>query len=147
CYDEETEILTPNGWVPFPELQDENEVAQWESGVISFVKPSAVYRGKLARREMVHVKSDKCLDFKVTAEHKCLILDYKDRETLLPAKELQEYNTDRHCWIPNCGMQEGPGVAEHDDMLRLIVALQADSADRGGSWRFFLKRERKIERL
>lgn len=45
CLDAETEVLTPGGWVRFPDLADGEEVAQWSpDGRITFVVPSCVHR-------------------------------------------------------------------------------------------------------
>ena len=73
CYDEETEILTNDGWKPFPELTEQDEVMTMDSetGDTGWTSPSAIqsydYSG-----EMVTV-SNRRLDLKVTPNHRMLI--------------------------------------------------------------------------
>lgn len=51
CYDAETEVLTPGGWVRFDELEDGVPVAMWTKGEVVFVVPSSYtrqrYRGDM----------------------------------------------------------------------------------------------------
>ena len=73
CYDEETEILTKNGWKQFPELTEQDEVMAMDadSGETGWKSPSAVqsyeYEG-----EMVTI-SNRRVDLKVTPNHRTLI--------------------------------------------------------------------------
>lgn len=75
CVHPSTDVLTPRGWVPFPELTDEDEVAQWDPNteVISFVKPYRVvrkhYSGKL------HHLSNASVDQLVTDDHDIVWFD------------------------------------------------------------------------
>ena len=73
CYDEETEILTKEGWKPFPELTEQDEVMSMDAdtGDTIWTTPSDVqsyeYEG-----EMVTV-SNRRIDLKVTPNHRTLI--------------------------------------------------------------------------
>src|SRR5262249_22697148 len=73
CHDDQTEILTEHGWIPFPELGDDR-VAQWDRGHINFVTPTHKFVGEAHARKMVHVHSRRGLDFCVTENHRCLLL-------------------------------------------------------------------------
>ena len=150
CHDEQTEVLTRRGWVPFPELLDADEVAQWDDGRVEFVVPESVYRGEARTRRMVSVRGEGQLDFSVTEDHGCLVYLPGTREhAVLPASRLQEVE-DRGHYL-NAGVLES-WEDEDPDLLRLVVALQADGADRpekygDRDWAVLLRRSRKIERL
>ncbi len=73
CYDSETEILTTDGWKPFPKLTDEDEVMSMDSetGDTGWTRPSAVQEYNYSG-EMVTV-SNRRVDLKVTPNHRTLI--------------------------------------------------------------------------
>lgn len=154
CHDDQTEILTDEGWVLFPELGDQR-VAQWhaETGEVDFVVPLDKYVGPVRTREMTHIKS-KRVDALVTADHRCLLTHRETGEYIeLPARLLTEKML-REEWLLPQTTQIGarPDVPVSDELLRLVAALQADAADRpqkygNRDWVFMLKKPRKLERL
>ena len=104
CYDPETEVLTPSGWVRFPELRAGEPVAQWAGGQVSFAQPTAyvdqVYTGK-----MWSITSN-AADLLVTPDHKmvykraagrrievCLVQD-------LPEGALLAHGDEGSTWVP-----------------------------------------------
>lgn len=146
CYSEDTQILTTEGWKFFGELNPSSKVAQWDNGVISFVKPSHIlwedYEG-----EMVSVRSGK-LDFLVTPNHRVAYLRYgvKNRKTLvMEARELG--NKDSNIRIPLAGNIQQDGLDLSDAIIKFFVAAQADSNDNGFGYRFEFTKERKIQRF
>lgn len=151
CYDDKTEILTENGWMLFKDLKQE-KVAQWKNGVVSFVRPTAKYVGPKRRRRMVHLHM-RSLDFCVTENHRCVAYanaNYGDgRIDIFPASDLA--GKVRNRTFPQAGMLPG-GRTVPKELVQLIVALQADAADRPlkynqRDWCFYIKKERKIKRL
>nr|WP_158228724.1 NAD-dependent epimerase/dehydratase family protein [Halorubrum sp. C191] len=99
CYDDETEILTSEGWTSFPELTSDHTVIAMseESGETYWTEPSDVqsyqYEG-----EMVTV-SNRRLDLKVTPNHRMLvgtswagdgIQTFEDRRDIIRAEDLGE---------------------------------------------------------
>jgi DNA polymerase I-like protein with 3'-5' exonuclease and polymerase domains/uracil-DNA glycosylase len=68
CYDEFTEVLTPEGWVAFVGLDRGVQVAQWDNGEITFVEPRAYvdqsYVGKMWKLE------NEATDLLVSPDHK-----------------------------------------------------------------------------
>lgn len=68
CYDPETEVLTPSGWVRFPDLHAGAQVAQWANGEVSFVTPNA-YVDQAYTGEMWRITSN-AADLLVTPDHK-----------------------------------------------------------------------------
>jgi GTP cyclohydrolase IA len=73
CYDRETEILTPDGWVRFDRLPIGTPVAQVDIATLdmSFVEPTAYvhypYRGSMLRWE------SKSVDLLITPDHRAVI--------------------------------------------------------------------------
>lgn len=144
CYSEDTEILTVKGWKTFGELTYNDKVAQYDKGIISFVKPSAIiwqdYEG-----EMVSVKTGK-LDFLVTPNHRVLVEQYRSKsQSVVLASEITNKNSDLR--IPINGYVEQDGLCISDESIQLAVAIQADSYDTGYSYRFEFVKERKCLRL
>lgn len=79
CYDEQTEVLTRNGWKLFKELTDEDEVAtrQLDDTHLVYAKPTArmeyLYEGPMYCLEQHH------LDLCVTPNHR-MVTSYKRRD-------------------------------------------------------------------
>jgi DNA polymerase I-like protein with 3'-5' exonuclease and polymerase domains/uracil-DNA glycosylase len=148
CYDPETEVLTPGGWVKFPELEKGVPVAQWDEGVISFVSPSAYvdqpYAGKMWGL------TSQATDLLVSPDHKMIW-----RSRFSPGlRECKVQDLPKTGMIPHTGVGEGTEEVD-ENLVKLIVAFQAD-----GSWGwqdkartravrldFGFTRARKIDRL
>ncbi|WP_067671739.1 hypothetical protein [Nocardia miyunensis] len=79
CHDPETEVLTRHGWLPFPALTMENELATVdpESREVTFERPLRVvakrYTGDLCR------VSNTSKDFAVTPDHHMLVRKWNER--------------------------------------------------------------------
>ena len=97
CYDDETEILTKDGWKPFPALSTDDEVMSMdsESGDVGWTTPSEVQSYQYTG-EMVTV-SNRRVDLKVTPNHRMLIGTswahgghdtFEDRRKVVKAQEL-----------------------------------------------------------
>lgn len=145
CYDDQTEILTQRGWVPFPELLDGDEVAQWwPDGNIDFVKPNEVVRQKYDG-DMVRLKNQH-IDLLVTPNHRCPLRHRKSGKLkVVEAKSYQEDYKQHHA-----GIWKGGSTSISQHLISLVCAAQAD-----GSWRSDVRqamelsfsKKRKIERL
>ena len=146
CYDPETEVLTPSGWVRFPDLRAGELVAQWSSGTVSFVQPTA-YVDQVYTGEMWHITSN-AADLLVTPDHK-MVYKWRTAPDLhtCPVQELP-----KNASLPHMGTLSGGPCSVDLDYVRLLVAFQAD-----GSWvtyangsrrlDFGFTKQRKIERL
>ena len=144
CFDDQTEILTEHGFVKFPELDPTAKVAQWHKDrTIDYVVPSEHqifdYRGP-----MVSV-SGRFVDLLMTPNHTCVFVDRDGTLIKSKARDYSEWKR-RHWAIPTGGVVTS-GRKEDPDVLRLVVAVQADASDRVSSYRFWLKREDKIQRV
>lgn len=110
CYDAETEILTENGWVPFPSLKQGDAVATLtEAGKVEYHVPDEIisypYVGELLRFE--NAKYDLC----VTPNHKMYVRSKVGDMRFLRADE------DRYwpAWkVPTGGEWEGVEVEWRD---------------------------------
>lgn len=161
CYDELTEVLTPNGWSKFSELDSTTKIAQVHlDGSAEFVTPTKYYE-KPYSGKMVHFtdRSSK-LDLLVTPNHRMVFKTSGELATQ-QAKDIKyRFNKD----IPNVA----PIKFNHKEILtpeeQLLVAFQADGALPSGSRyandksnmgsqcnyisiRFHFSKKRKIDRL
>jgi len=145
CYSADTEILTRRGWVRFDSLNPDSgdEVAQWENGEISFVKPSAYYRSPFAGN-LVQVNG-RAVKFAVTPNHDLVFVDTKGKTRKVQAETFKKGVPISWRFV-SAGRMQG-GSPEDLDLLRLVVAIQADATDRGTAWRFWLSREDKAARV
>lgn len=157
CVHPSTDVLTPRGWVPFPELTDEDEVAQWDpdTEVISFVKPLRVIRKRYSGdlHHFFHKKGG--IDQLITSDHDMIWKwDYQNKYKKEKASEFK-LNGKKH--IPVSGTTAVVGPDSLTPMERFLVALQADGTLPSGRYSgslcgtlpvsFNLKKPRKIERL
>jgi DNA polymerase I-like protein with 3'-5' exonuclease and polymerase domains len=148
CFSADTEILTRRGWIMFPSLQENDDVAQWDdAGEVSFAAP-------LARQvvehsgEMIHVFGQRSVDILMSPNHRCLL--YSNSTGKLNAMPASEYKCGSSGWRQRTAGTVSAGSQESADLLRLVVAIQADSAIRGKkvrSVRFWFNKQRKIARL
>lgn len=143
CYDAQTEVLTPRGWVRFPDLRRQDTVAQWDGGQVSFVEPTGRYRSPY-RHDAVHMHGDRQVDQLVTHNHDFVFLDGKVEPTKVKAS--QAFGVSGGWRVPQTGILAG-GVQVDASVLALAVAIQADGTDRGSSYRIHVGQARKVSRL
>mgnify|MGYP001562023768 FL=1 len=72
CLDEQTEILTQDGWMGPAQISPEHEVASWDQGKIVFAKPLAVEVRQRHRNERMVVLETKNRSIRVTEDHRML---------------------------------------------------------------------------
>jgi len=154
CYSEDTEILTPDGWKLFRDLEPWDKVAQYGSdGTVTFVTPEemiiADYEGP-----MYNFKGAK-LDLLVTPNHRMVHLDSRNNDALTITTA--DRCSLRNSRVPVSGMLRG-GHKLFSDLDRLRIAFQADGSfgnpnSNNGAitgqimYRFGFKRQDKIARL
>ena len=146
CFSEDTEILTPLGWKYIKNLTNNDLVSQWESGNISFVKPSRIinrpYEGK-----MISIKSKKT-DHLLTPEHRVIYKDPRStRWKVTKAKDFISTKSSRN--LPRYGYTINTKNTYDLDFLKLLVAVQADAylmKDCSGI-RFQFQKKSKKDRL
>lgn len=142
CYAEDTEVLTPNGWVLMAKLADEAKVAQYDGGVVQFVEPVSrqvfAYTGS-----MVSLAAD-WSGLLVTPDHRVLCRWKNSRPVTIRAAEVKEQR-----WLPVAGVRPGDLHGPTDDEARLLAAWQADGVNtqRGHRVAWNLRKDRKKDRL
>lgn len=92
CYDEKTEVLTSNGWKPFPELDGSEEIARVNPKTLQmdFAKPVA-YQSYQFDGDMIHFLH-RNLDLMVTPDHSMLA---NTRYLFETTKELQQMKAEQ----------------------------------------------------
>ena len=141
CYDDQTEILTRRGFILFSELTEEDEVAQWESGDIYFVKPTDIivreYHGEMEVLKNQHI------DLVVTPDHRCLLQNRKNNQFyVVPARDYSKDAKQIHAGQFAFGKQS---LSQAECVL--IAATQADGCVRGRNIEFQFVKARKLLRL
>lgn len=71
CYSEDTEVLTDTGFKLFSSLTTMDKVAQYDNGVIEFVRPTSYVAEKYSGPMIWWYKKN--LDMLVTPDHRCLV--------------------------------------------------------------------------
>lgn len=89
CLDQETEILTSNGWCKMEEMNFDRLVACWDNGKIFFAPPrSIVKRDRMLHEKMVTLKAN-AIDIRVTSNHRMVVYNGDSTETkIVPALSL-----------------------------------------------------------
>lgn len=141
CFSPDTEILTNKGFVLFTHLDKSMDVAQWCNGEITYAKPKE-YQKNWFSGDLINIVGERSTDLLVTPNHECLII----KEDKQIAYRADEYPVKKHGQQLHAGIVTS-GITINPDVIKLVVAIQADAANRGTSIRFYLKKPRKIEAL
>lgn len=144
CYSDDTEILTPGGWVPFPDLTPDHSVAQydWPTAEISFARPLAVQKFDYAG-PMVNIRAD-FSDLLVTPDHRVLIRRKRCLDRVVRAEEVRKSSYLPVSGVHSTGAGHGPTPSE----VRMLAAFAADATVcRGHHLTWNLKKARKKDRL
>lgn len=147
CYDEQTQILTPQGWKYFKYLTEDDEVAQvLDDGSYEFIKPLRIinqyYNGPMYHFKDHHGK----LDLVVTPNHRMVY----ERNGQLRIEEADSFKPG--AWGKNFlrsarTIDKGRNITP---LERLQIAFQADGSylSKGENYiRFSFSKSRKINRL
>ncbi|MEE8389919.1 MAG: DNA polymerase, partial [Anaerolineae bacterium] len=141
CFSDDTEVLTESGFKLFEDLERGELVAQWENGKITYTAPLD-YQRVWYEGDMIHVAGRRQVDLLVSPNHNCILQRMNGAVFTIKANEYER----QRAWQTQAGMLEGAEV-ENEDLLRVVVAIQADGSERTGNYRIWLKKPRKIDRL
>lgn len=145
CFSEDTEILTPSGWMKHGDLAPGSIVATMNKETLSmeFQPCSAVHRYD-DYSEMVSIKAAG-VDLLVTKKHGLSFLRRKGKKY----GECKAESFDQQSEVSlMCGARDqSAGVPFSDDELRLVSWIVADGYISGATISFHLKKQRKIDRL
>jgi hypothetical protein len=145
CFPDDAEVLTPKGWVRLDSWNNE-KVAQWDNGDISFVKPAAYVRKNFDGSLVSY--SQRGYTSVTTPGHRLPSVTRKGKLKFSAADDGGKDGTT----IPRAGLLDGPGIPLLDDEIRLLLAIQADGmidarSDGRPYIRFGIKKQRKVDRL
>ena len=142
CFSDTAEILTPNGWKLFKNLTQDDLVAQYLDGSITFVKPLALVR-KWFNGKLVEFSKAKRNYYSLTTPNHNLVVCRDGKEFKKKAIEISS-----PIRVKRSAMFNGEGINLSDDELRLFCAVSADFTIReSGDLYAAFKKERKVERV
>jgi archaellum biogenesis ATPase FlaH len=150
CYSEDTEILTPDGWVCFADYKGQ-ELYQWnEDWGLELVSPRAWISKEVDSTLLLSSVKNGGVSFNVTPSHRMVSFPAGEpsRLKIHPAS-----TTPSGCHVPRTSYLDGPGLDLSSDEIALLVAIQADGTfdlrkSTGYYYcRFSFSKTRKIQRL
>lgn len=142
CFAEDVEVLTQFGWVWISELSTEDQVAQYNDGIIEFVNPTRIVKENFSGEV---VKITGTINTTVTKNHRFLVYNsYHQKFLVEEAGKLRTNYTEQSLILS--GSKES-GISLDENLLRLIVAVQADGSYDLTGIRFEFSKERKALRL
>lgn len=158
CFDDETELLTSNGWKYVDEISMVDEVAQYNlnSKEISFCNPDKVqsydYEGPM------HHYDGKSLNLFITPEHRLLLVNPHTKKMKVRPSEQGVWG--KNFLTPVSGVATSKEATKEEvGLARFLVAAQADGSFKGLSpWcqknrpnerrcYFSVKKDRKVKRF
>lgn len=127
CLDEETEVLTHDGWKSDVEVGEEVLAFDTETGETKFVPALAKVRRRLGPDEFFCSLRGQSSDIRVTNHHR-MVYDNRRRGGW-KVKEAQELASMRDgAYIPTCGHGRFPGVPLTDAELTFIGWVMTDGS-------------------
>jgi ribonucleotide reductase beta subunit family protein with ferritin-like domain len=158
CFDEETELLTSDGWVNVKNVDENTKLAQYnmEENYISYSLPNKVM--KYQHNGVMHHYSGKNFDLCVTPEHEILLINPHSGKIKKKKSSEGKWSSNFFCPV-SAKTLNSKNLSEKEELtLRMLVMTQADAniksqapwaiANRPNEKRIYLnlKKERKIER-
>ena len=143
CYSSDTEILTESGWRIFGDLTPGEKVAQFDKGVITFIKPLEIIKGSM--NGGMRLFEGRHISALVTPNHKMVLSPY-------PGAMEEKYRADALSMTNGssrfltAGLHDGNSEISKD-FLSLLIAIQADGSFEGGRVRMEFRKERKKNRI
>ena len=141
CLSLDTEILTPDGWKTYNEVQEGDFVYSFNKYInqIEVEKVNSVYFGE---DTLLDIQGNTHFSACLTPNHRNLFIDRKKKTFI--EKTTSEFMKDAH--ILNASILNS-GEDENLDFLSLCLAVQADGSYHGNKIRFTFSKKRKINRL
>lgn len=144
CFSEDVEVLTPSGWKRVLDVQLGELVGTYNKQTKEFeynrVNDKFVYDNY---KELYHIKSA-CIDIMTTDKHGFIGYGNTGKLKEFTAEELSQMPSVQ---IPLACKGGNVPIALSNDMIRLLVNISADASIEDNSFRFHLKKERKIKHL
>jgi hypothetical protein len=147
CFHPDTEVLTPQGWKKISDVTEQDMLAAPVVGKTSddasivWQKPLAVQHIDSTDDYLVHLKNEG-IDLLVTGDHRMLGFRADGRAFDTTPEEFNKTRT----FLNAATCSEGSHFIEHD-LLRLVVATQADGSYSKLRIKLGFSKERKILRM
>ena len=154
CVDGDTEYLTKDGWMSMNNYKEGTEIAQWNNGVLEFVKPQAYIKCKA--NNLYHITSPTSYDMVLSDKHDLVIKTSKGN---IIKKQLREI-LDENLNVKNGNSGSVPmfftyqndlkGIDLSENEIRLQIAYCADGSmlsSKPWNGRIRVKKNYKKERL
>lgn len=142
CFTEDVDVLTTEGWCPISSCDTTTLVAQYDEGKIEFVNPLKIieeqYTGPI-------ITLSGALNLSVTPNHRFLIYNKYHKKFLVEEADKLRLRYSEQSVILS-GLKED-GIQISDNLIKLIVAVQADGSYDETGIRFEFQKERKVIRL
>lgn len=148
CFTKDTEILTENGFVTFENLKDE-KVAQWENGIINFVKPTRKIKRLSDNIVLNYLGNNKYLR---TTENHNIVYRNIDTNEVYTKLAIEKARNKDHVILQGELKNENKQLTNEE---RLIICAQADGSihtnkdkkDKQTRYLIAFSKDRKIERF
>jgi hypothetical protein len=146
CFSDDTELLSPSGWVSYNSLTPDSMVATLnkDTRLIEFNKVNAIHIYD-SYTELYKFKNDS-MDLLVTDKHGMIYEEKRSGKLVeLEAKDFDK----QEGYVYVSGILDRPDLNNWtDDEIRLMVQLHIyGSKEKGKYWRFHIKKQRKVNRL
>lgn len=145
CFSNDVEVITPNGWVKIVDINKNDLVGTYNKNTREFeynrVKDKFIHKNY---KELYHIKGN-CIDVMTTDKHGFIGYTPNGAYKEFTAMELSKMPPIK---IPlSCQSSNELGLDLSDDIIRLLVNISSDACIEDNSFRFHLKKERKIKHL
>ena len=150
CIPTDSELLTRNGWVKLSDIKIGDEVASADLDNLK-ITFEEVYDKVDAKLQDTYTTNG----LTATKDHRMVFCSQSNK-----TMRIETFNRllaqSKGAYIPNAGYYDGEGLDISDDLMKFLIAVQADghymyeNISEGKSYygvEFHLKKERKIERI
>jgi ribonucleotide reductase beta subunit family protein with ferritin-like domain len=152
CHVDGTEILTPNGWVDFRNINEDTIVMQYNThtGNMEETTTSAIVREPYSGK--IYALNNRTYNAKVTPDHRFLYFNKNGNLIEKKAKDIKSFHSEMK--LPYTAPLSNNGDTKLTPIERLRIAIQADSSSRyytnsSGchTYEISVKKDRKKDRL
>lgn len=154
CFDEETDLLTTEGWIRCKDITMQHKIAQYdiETKEITFAYPSKTYQYRYTG--VMHHYNSKSMNLMVTPNHELITIHPHTKKATKRRSDKSKLGRNYLLPISGYGCGSSPELSVEE---QLLIAIAADGCLRGlcpsaegRDWRtvdFNLTKQRKINRL
>jgi uracil-DNA glycosylase len=151
CFPPEVEVLTTEGWLKWPEVNQSSYLAQYnvEDGEISFTQPEKLICQNVSTL-LTRIKTDLHIDIKCTENHRFVLLRRKRNQypNRNPIKWTTATKFPNYFDLPQAGVYNDGNKSLRPSQIILVAAFQADAYwPEIGYIEWRLTRKRKQDRL